>query len=150
MLIILLVTLSGGIYIIWFSQNHNFMMRICFCFRIWRKVFKSNNSVYLAGKNYEENYWSSLSFQLVVLLPLFILTVIFFFGFFGLHASQNCWIYPLSWNEILIYVTCFLKGVPHELYFDWHCSPCITLLFITLWSATVTLTIKMSKLGNSS
>ena len=105
--------------------------------KLWRKLLVMSRS--------------SLSFQLAVLLPLFILTVIvFFFGFFGLDTSQNCSIYPPSWNEILIYVTVVFWKVYHELYFDWHCSPCITLLFITLWSATVTLTIKMSKLGNSS
>ena len=66
--------------------------------KLWRKLLVMSRS--------------SLSFQLAVLLPLFILTVIvFFFVFFGLDTSQNCSIYPPSWNEILIYVTCFLKGV---------------------------------------
>ena len=46
-----------------------------------------------------------------------ILTVlVFWLAFFGLDASQNCWIYPPSWNEILIYVAVVLKGVPQDLY----------------------------------
>ena len=30
--------------------------------------------------------------------------VVFWLAYFGLDVSQNCWIYPPSWNEILIYV----------------------------------------------
>ena len=44
-----------------------------------------------------------------------ILTVVaFWLAFFGLDTSQNCWICPPSWNEILI-VAFVLKDVPQDL-----------------------------------
>ena len=46
-----------------------------------------------------------------------ILTVLVsWLAIFGLDTSENCCIYPPSWNEILIYVTVVLKGVPKDLY----------------------------------
>ena len=51
-----------------------------------------------------------------------ITVVVFWLAFFGLDVSQNCWIYPPSWNEILIYMAVVLKGVPQDLYYNWHCN----------------------------
>ena len=41
--------------------------------------------------------------------------LVFWLAFFGLDASQNCWIYPPSWNAILIYVVVFWR-VYHRTY----------------------------------
>ena len=40
--------------------------------------------------------------------------VVVWLGFFGFDASQNCWVYPPSWNKILIYLAVVLKGIPQD------------------------------------
>ena len=46
------MTPRGGIKMISFSLNHNFIIRICWKKGI-RKAFKLNDSEFLAGKNYQ-------------------------------------------------------------------------------------------------
>ena len=50
-------------------------------------------------------------------MSTYLLWQYFDWHFFVLDASQNCWIYPPSWNEILIYVAVVLKGVPQDLHY---------------------------------
>ena len=42
-------------------------------------------------------------------MSTYLLWQYFVWRFFGLDVSQNCWIYPPSWNETLIYVALFGK-----------------------------------------
>ena len=50
-------------------------------------------------------------------MSTYLLWQYFDWHFFGLDASQSCWIYPPSWNEILIYVAVVLKGIPQDLHY---------------------------------
>ena len=91
-----------------FSENHNFIIRICWLV-FWGYVERYLNATI-------QYFWRAKIIRKQLGNVNMLTVVVFWLAFFGLDASQNCWIYPPSWNEIFIYVAVALTGVPQDLH----------------------------------